>query len=511
MPDPDVIVVGGGHNGLVCAAYLARQGMDVLVIEARSDTGGCAATVDALGARVNICNCDHVLVRGTSIIEELDLAAHGLRYLELSPHIAAIPWDGSAPWFGFHQLEQTLDSIAVGHPGQVDGYRRWIADALPVADLILAVTNEVPTLRNVASRVLAGRGVARMLAWNRMSAEEVLRRYLTDEALLAPILATAPTVWGLAPDTPGTGLAAANLALRHRIPPGRPVGGSGAFPDSVRAALEKAGGVVRCGETVDRIVVSGGRVAGVRLAGGDTVPASIVVGAVDPYRVFVEWLDGSVPERERWMRRDEYGYESKIDAVLTSAPALRGFDSDLLRRHGVADPLVPTLTLAPPLGEMARNHALLAQGRVGERPVLYANIPSALDESMRPADGGHVLSLEALFTPYRLQGGWDGSGEPARWLRLLGSVFELGFEESVAAWRHVGPRDYESDFGMPNGYATSFAGGPLAAVVGRPRELTRYRTSIGGLYLTGAATFPGAGVWGAAGRNAAHVILAENA
>jgi phytoene dehydrogenase-like protein len=86
---------------------------------------------------------------------------------------------------------------------------------------------------------------------------------------------------------------------------------------------------------------------------------------------------------------------------------------------------------------------------------------------------------------------------------------EPGFEESIEQWRHLGPCQYEAEFGMRSGYATSFAGGPLAAVAGRPRELTRYSTSIRGLYLTGAATFPGAGVWGAAGRNAANAILAR--
>lgn len=511
MVDHDAIVIGGGHNGLVCAAYLARAGLDVLVLEARDSTGGCAATVDALGARVNICNCDHVLVRGTPIIDELGLEAVGLRYLDLVPHLAALPWDGSAPWFAFGELERTLDSLAVGHPDQVAGYRRWIEDALPVADLILSVTNDVPTVGSVGRRVLErrGRGVARMLRWNRMSAEQVLRQYLTDEAVMAPILATAPTVWGLAPDTPGTGLAAVNFAMRHRVPAGRPVGGSGAFPDAVRAVFESAGGIVRCNSRVDRILVEGGRVVGVRLADGSEVRSPVAVGAVDPYRVFVEWLDGSVPERRRWVERaGDQGYESKVDAVLTEPPRVRGLDDDTLAAHGVDDPLVPTLTVAPPLAEMARNHRLLDEGQVGERPVLYVNIPSVLDPSLM-ADGRHVFSLETLFTPYALQGGWERSSEPERWLGLVDTLMEPGFSESIVDWRHVGPPQYESEFGMRNGYAASFAGGPLAAVAGRPRELTRYRTSVDGLYLTGAATFPGAGVWGAPGRNAANVIISD--
>ena len=120
---------------------------------------------------------------------------------------------------------------------------------------------------------------------------------------------------------------------------------------------------------------------------------------------------------------------------------------------------------------------------------------------------GHVLSLEVLWTPYALPGGWRGSAEPQRWLDAFAGMVQPGFGDAVRRWRVVTPEDYEADFSMPRGYAPSFGGGPLAALVGRDRELTRYETPVAGLYLTGAGTFPGAGVWGASGRNAAQVVL----
>lgn len=510
MADADVVIVGGGHNGLVAGAYLARGGMKVLVLEARDTTGGCASTVEAVGARVNICNCDHVMVRSTPIAEELGLAEHGLRYLDLEPHSLNLTWEGKPGWFAFHDLERTLDSIAVSYPSQVDGYRRWIADATPVVELIREATTIVPTPGKLVGTVLGRRlrGVRTMLAWSRMSAESVMRRYFTEEAIIAPVLATAPTVWGLPPDFPGTGLAALNFAMRHRTQPGRPVGGSGAFPAAVESALRAAGGDVRCGAPVDRILVESNRVRGVRLESGEVIEARVVIGAVDPHLVFVEWLDGQAPETAKWRKMHTHeGYESKIDAVVSELPAFLGVDH---QRHGVVEPLIPTMMVAPSLAGMKENHRLAKQGRIAERPVFYTNYPSVLDPSMKPIDG-HIFSLEALFTPYSLQGGWDGSGEPERWLSTVASLMEPGFLDTIRRWRLVGPRDYESDFGMRNGYAPSFAGGPLAALRGADPELTRYRTSVAGLYLTGAATFPGAGVWGASGRNTASVVLADRA
>jgi phytoene dehydrogenase-like protein len=119
----------------------------------------------------------------------------------------------------------------------------------------------------------------------------------------------------------------------------------------------------------------------------------------------------------------------------------------------------------------------------------------------------HILSLETLFTPYALAGGWAASTEPARWLGTYAALVQPGFLDGVRRWRVVTPVGYEDEFNLPRGYAASFAGGPVAALRRRPAELTRYETPVAGLYLTGAGTFPGAGVWGAPGRNAATVIL----
>jgi phytoene dehydrogenase-like protein len=269
---------------------------------------------------------------------------------------------------------------------------------------------------------------------------------------------------------------------------------------------------------VQAIVCEGDGVRGVQLDGGELMEADVVVSAVDPYDTLVTWLRhpppaalGLVRDWRSTARPD--GYESKIDAVVGAPPRLRAVEAirDHLAALGVADPAVATVVVAPPVDDLARAHARMARGHVADQPVFLANTPSVLDPSMvvPGPDGGHVFSLEVLFTPYRLAGGWEGSTEPPRWLEAFGSLCEPGFVDGVRRWRTMTPPEYERQFSLHHGHAASFAGGPLAALVGRRPELTRYETPVRGLFLTGAATFPGAGIWGASGRNTASVVLAR--
>lgn len=517
--DVDAIVIGAGHNGLICAAYLARAGRRTLLLEARREMGGCASTVTALGnARVNICNCDHRVFRSTPIMEELGLAAHGLRYLDVTPGWVNMAHDGRPAWFLFHDVERTIEALRYTYPGEVEGYRRYVNDALPIARLIRDVANETPSPGSLLSRVARhrGRGVANLLKWSRMSVGDVMRSYFTAEGLLAPGIAMGPGVWGLSPETPGTGLGAIIYALEHAGNVGRPVGGSGAVPDAVLACFLAAGGTARTSSRVAGILCQGDATTGVELDDGTVITAPVVVSACDPHATFVGWLKNppaaARPMVERWRSRPiEDGYESKIDAVMGELPRYRQVDYALASKLGV-DPSVPSAVIGAPLAAMHQAWLDKAQGKVAERPNFIVNMPSVLDPTMQVpgADGGHILSLEVIYTPYALQGGWPTSDEPARWLSVYQSMVQPGWSSSIRRMRAMTPDIYESDFHLPRGHATSFSGGPLAALVGKDPELTRYQTPVKGLYLTGAATFPGAGVWGASGRNAAHTVLASS-
>ena len=142
------------------------------------------------------------------------------------------------------------------------------------------------------------------------------------------------------------------------------------------------------------------------------------------------------------------------------------------------------------------------------RMALLANAPTAIDPSLAPS-GAHVFSLEALYTPYGFAAGWQSTEEPERWLRQWAGLVDGDFLGTIDQWRVHTPATYEEQFHLPRGHATSYAATPLATLAGRDPELSRHRTPVSGLYLTGAATFPGAGVWGASGRNAARIVSAD--
>ena len=507
-------MIGAGHNGLVTAAYLAKAGLHTMLLEARNSVGGCASSEAFGGATVNICNCDHLTFRTTPVMAELDLAAHGLRYLDVDPSQLNMTWDEPQPWLSFHDIDRTIDGLNQLHPGEVEGYRRYLRAALPAVRLVLDAASEPPTLGGLTRRAWDRRmrGVSTLLTWSRRSAADVMRSFFDTEALRAPGLAVGPMVWGISPELPGSGLGALTYAMRHAANVGRPVGGSGAVPQALLAAFTSAQGELRTSARVSSILCDSTGVCGVRLVDGTEIRSDVVVSACDPHRTFVEWLTNAPSQADDLIRRwqaipHSQGYESKIDAIVTEVPRLMATEAPAFAALG-ADAAECTAVIAPSLADMHRGHELMQRGEILDHPGLLVNVPTVADPSMAPA-GQHVLSLEAIYTPYNFTGGWNNDAEPRRWLTRYADLVQPGFLDSIVTLRAMTPNSYESEFNLPQGHATSFAGGPLAAIRNKNPELTRYETAVRGLYLTGAATFPGAGVWGASGRNAATVVLRD--
>ena len=216
---------------------------------------------------------------------------------------------------------------------------------------------------------------------------------------------------------------------------GRPVGGSGAVPEALLGALEGFGGSVRTSSQVTSILCDHGGVRGVRLVDGTEISSRIVVSACDPQRTFVEWLSGAPPQARdivaRWRAiPHSQGYESKIDAIVTDVPRLRGLADSTVDALGF-DPSGCTVAIAPSIAEMDRGFALMSKGQILDRPGLLANIPTALDPTMA-AQGTHVLSLETLFTPYGFVNGWGTNSEAQRWLDQYATLLHPGVSRVVA-------------------------------------------------------------------------------
>lgn len=512
--DFDAIVIGAGHNGLVTGAYLARHGVRTLLLEARDSVGGTASSETFHGGTVNICNCDHLTFRTTPVIDELGLADHGLRYLDVEPAQINGDWTTQKFWPMYHDVETTLEALSVVHPASVAGYRRYARAMVPLARLVLAAASRPPSKGSLISAVVrrGGRGVPALLRYSKMSAADVMREFFDDEAVIGPAMVTGPVVWGLSPETPGTGMGALTYALRHAARVGRPSGGSGQLTETLRAVFLANGGVLRLSTKAVSITCEGNAVRSVTTSDGLTMTAKVVVSACDPRRTFVDWLRHAPAKAnalvDKWKNLPhQEGYESKIDAIVSERPRLNNIDYEWVASLG-GNAEHPTAIVSPSLDELHRGSQLMRNGETMPRMGLFANSPTALDPTMAVGND-QVFSLEALYTPYRLAGGWASLDEPRRWLEQFGGLVQPGFLSSIRHWRAVTPVEYETRFNLPSGHATSFAGGPIAAFRGVDPELTRYHTPVKGLYLTGAATFPGAGVWGASGRNAALTIIRE--
>ena len=199
------------------------------------------------------------------------------------------------------------------------------------------------------------------------------------------------------------------------------------------------------------------------------------------------------------------GYESKIDAVLNELPEPTWGDK-IRATHNGLDPLGQTTIISPSPQDLVQAHEMRPLGKVATKPTMLIDIPSVPDPTLKTASGGHILSLEVLFTPYSTPGGWESSNEPRRWLDIWGSFMKSEGIEKVEKWRVMTPENYENEFSMHKGHTPSFGTSPLSTFFGRDKELTRYKTSIDGLYLSGAATYPGAGIVGISGKNAAYVV-----
>ena len=510
-----VIVVGGGHNGLVAACYLARAGLDVLVLEQSGRLGGGSRTEELVpGHRFDTHSVAHNLVHATGILDDLRLDEVGLRYAEMDPFSIAVFAGG--PIVRFHRsVAATVESIAEVDRAEARRYRAWMHDTMPVVDLFRAGLDAgAPpgrALRSLPRRAMAGTralrrnggplGLARLLV---SPYGRVLRERLGSDLVRGPVAAFAAHA-SASPDDGGSATFALWQAFYHQVGQWHALGGSQALVDALAARLAASGGAWRCAAPVVRILRRDDTVTGVRLESGEHLTADAVVTAIDPRVALLELLDPPLdgPEAAR-LRAAHHGNAVQMLVLLatTALPAYPGARPG--DHHGLQ-------SYVDSLDGLAAGFAAAADRRLPEDPVpTYTFTPSALDPTLAPP-GHHTVYLACPTAPARVRGGWDAAAEGFA-ERMIDTVEARapGFRASIVARAIRTPETMARDLRWPGAHPMHLDVGldqlgPLRPTPG----LGHHRTPVRGLVVSGAGTAPVGGISGAPGRAAARVLLRQ--
>jgi phytoene dehydrogenase-like protein len=521
----DVIVVGAGHNGLVTAAYLARAGLSVLVLEANDRVGGACVTEETWpGFRVSSAAYVVSLFR-PEIVRDLDLGRHGYQVLPRDPSSFTPFPDGRSLLMGPDPAlnHREVSKFSPRDAARLPAYEAMLLRIAGAIEPTLLETPPDPFSRRLGDLWRLGKTALR---FRRLGADgpkaveiltgparAILDRWFESDQLKATLATDAIIGAFASPSTPGT----AYVLFHHVMGEcngargvwGYVKGGMGSLPEALAAAARAHGAEVRTGTRVARIEVRDGRASGVVLADGTELAARRVVSCADA----TVTLLGLVGERHlpaevtEAVRGIDYSSASlKINLALSRLP-------DFTARPGAAagPQHRGTIHVCPSLDYMERAFDDARAGRPSREPILEATIPSVVDPSVAPP-GQHLMSIFVQYAPYRLaEGTWDEQKESFadRCLELL-ERHAPGFRASVIHREVISPLDLERRFGLTGGNIFQGSMGLSQLFSMRPIPgYADYRTPVPGLYLCGAATHPGGGVMGACGYNAARELLRD--
>jgi len=519
----DVVVIGGGHNGLVNAAYLARAGKKVVVLERRHVLGGAAVTEEIFpGFKFSVCSYVVSLLR-PEIIRELDLPRHGLEILPLDGTFTPMP-NGDYLW-RVNDHGKTLREIARHSKVDAEAYEEFGKAMQQMCRFVKPILSMVPpdpatwNPKELMKLLFIGRrfqGLTSDDKYNQvqlmtMSAVDFLDQWFETDVLKATMSASGIIGTFLGVRSPGT----AYVLLHHYMGEidgafrawGFARGGTGAISNAIADAAREAGVEIRTKAGISKILVKNGRANGVVLENGDELYADVVSSSVDPNLTFLKMIEpGNLPDDfvEQVRHYKFRGSSGKVNMALDALPEFKCMPGEGLHLRGA-------MSISPSVDYMERAYDDAKYGNFSRRPYIDMVIPSLTDPSVAPP-GKHVLSCFVQYAPYKLKdGNWDQKKE-AFGDAVVDTISEYApnLKNIIIGRQVVTPLDLEREWGLTEG--NIFQGELSLEQLFFLRPVpgwSQYRTPIKNLYMCGSATHPGGGIMGAPGRLAALEMIKD--
>ena len=531
MSNPsDVLIIGGGHNGLVTAGYLARAGLKVMVLERRAVLGGACVTEEVWpGFRVSTLSylCSLLQPR---IIEDLELKRFGYHIYPKDPSFFTAFPDGRHIFF-WQEMKKTVDEIARFSRRDAEAYPKYEEDLAHLAEWVESILLETPpniigrklkdltSLGRLGLRALklGDEGLVRMVKVMTESVRDFLdERFESDE--IKTTLATDGVIGtNGGPATPGTAYILLHHVMGGAAGPrglwGFIRGGMGAISAALAESAKAKGATIRTEAEVDHILVKDGRACGVALKSGEEIPAKIVVSNADPKRTFLKLVEAQHLEPDFRHSIDSFRVEGcsvKINLALDGLPDFKAFPNRSNKEINL--PHKTTMHVCPSMDYIDRGWEDAKQGRPSANPMLECTIPTAYDDSIAPP-GKHIMCIFAQYAPYSLKdAAWDQAMKDRFADRCIDALADYApnIREIILHRQVISPLDLEQEYGLTGGNIFHGEMDLDQLFFMRPvAGWAKYRTPIRNLYLCGSGTHPGGGVMGAPGYNAAREILRD--
>ena len=523
MPDKrNVVIVGGGHNGLVAAFYLAKAGFKPLVLERREQVGGAAITNEFHpGFRCSTLAHSAGPIR-SDIVRDLQLQKHGLRFIESDVAVTALTPDDRALSL-YRDTQRSMQQISSFSPKDAAKYPEFAQSLGKMGKVIaeaLATTPpdiDHPSGGDLWSMLKTGRAIRnlgkrdmyRLLRWGPMAVADLVAEYFESELLRAVIAARGIFGTFLGPWSAGSSLVLLIRAAGDWHPAGSgffAAGGMGALTQAMASAAKAAGAEIRTGVEVIEIRVRDGAATGVVLSNGEEIDATAVVSNCDPKRTLLKLTDPLHLSPDFVQKLQHYrgnGTVAKVNLALSGLPTFTALKNN-------AEALKGRIHIGHEIDYLERAFDASKYGNFSPHPYLEVAIPSLTDPSLC-SEGKHVMSIYMQYAPYKLKGNWE-SQRKALGQTVVQTLAQYApnLPELILTHQIITPQDLEDTYGMTGGQIFH---GDLALdqfFTMRPLlDWARYLTPIENLYLCGSGTHPGVGLTGGSGANAAREILKQ--